>query len=98
MAAAVMRDAAVTARGQKEHLVLKCVRAQRPPVAEDDGLSRAPVIEINLRPVFCRDRAHAFVPFILVWLLARDAEGVPRFDFNSQRPHMTILISKETLI
>ena len=42
MPATVMGDAAVAARGQKEHLVLKGVRAQRPSMAEDHGLSRAP--------------------------------------------------------
>ena len=42
VAAAVMRDAAVAARGQKEHLVFEGVRAQRPAVAEDDRLSRCP--------------------------------------------------------
>ena len=38
MAAAVMGDAAISAGGQKEHLVFKGVRAQRPAMAEDDGL------------------------------------------------------------
>src|SRR5882724_7676683 len=38
VAAAIVRDAAVAARGQEEHLVLEGVRAQRPAMAEDDGL------------------------------------------------------------
>ena len=42
VAAAIMRDAAIAARGQKEHLVFPGVRAQRPAVAEDHGLSRCP--------------------------------------------------------
>src|SRR5262249_27250746 len=44
--------------GQKEHLVLEGVRAQRPAVAEHDRLSRSPVIEIDLGSVSCCDRAH----------------------------------------
>ena len=48
MAAAVMRDAAVAARGQKHHLVFPGVGAQRPAVAEDDGLSRAPVLVVEI--------------------------------------------------
>ncbi len=35
MAATVMGDATVAARGQEEHLVLECVRGERPAVAED---------------------------------------------------------------
>src|SRR5438552_7527844 len=60
MSAAIMCDAAVAARGQEKHLVLKSVRAQRPAVAEGNGLTRAPIIVINLRSVFGSDRAHAF--------------------------------------
>jgi len=39
VAAAVVGDAPVAAGGQKEHLVLEGVRAQRPAVAEDDRLT-----------------------------------------------------------
>ena len=48
VAAAVMGDAAVAAGGQEEHLVLQGVRAERPAVAEDDGLSAAPVLVVEL--------------------------------------------------
>ena len=47
-----MGDAAVAASGQKEHLVFEGVRAERPAMAEDDGLSGAPVLVIDLRAVF----------------------------------------------
>jgi hypothetical protein len=59
MAATIMGDAAVAARGQEKHLVLEGVGAQRPPVAEDDGLSGAPIVVIDLRSIRCRNRAHA---------------------------------------
>src|SRR5262249_16375887 len=45
--AAVVGDAAVAAFGQEEHLVFPCVGAQRPSVAEDHGLSLAPVFVID---------------------------------------------------
>src|SRR5215468_3126246 len=61
MAAAVMGNAAVAARGQKEHLVFPGVRAQRPAVAEDDGLSTAPVLVIDLRAVLRRNRRYEIV-------------------------------------
>src|SRR5947208_16093169 len=48
MAAAVMSDAAISVGRKKEHLVLEGVRAQRPPMAEDDGLSAAPVLVVQL--------------------------------------------------
>src|SRR6266446_5726475 len=58
MAASVVGDTAVAARGQEKHLVLKSVRTQRPAVTEDDGLARAPVLVINLCAVFGSDGAH----------------------------------------
>ena len=43
VAAAVMRDAAKATRSEKEHLVFKRIRRERPAVAEDHRLSGAPV-------------------------------------------------------
>src|ERR1035437_8109990 len=63
MAAAVMGDAAVSAGAQKHHLVFPGVRAQRPAMAEDHGLSAAPVLVIDLRAVFRRDRVHRCLRF-----------------------------------
>src|SRR5450830_1175032 len=65
MAAAVMGDAAVSAGAQKHHLVFPGVRAQRPPVTEDHGLSRAPVLVVDLRAVFGSDRGHCLSPGLI---------------------------------
>ena len=51
VAAAVVRDAAVAVRGEEHHLVFPGVGAERPAVAEDDRLSRAPVLVVDLRAV-----------------------------------------------
>ena len=58
VSAAIMRDAAITALRQKEHLVFEGVGTQRPAVAEDHRLPLAPVFVVNLRSVFCRNRTH----------------------------------------
>src|SRR5262249_61674809 len=58
MPAAVMRDAAEATRGQEEHLILECIRAERPAVAEHHRLSRPPVVEIDFSTVLGGDRAH----------------------------------------
>ncbi len=58
MAAPVMGDAAIAVRGEEEHLVLEGVGAERPAMAEDDRLSRAPILVIDLGAVLGRDRAH----------------------------------------
>src|SRR5580692_8632865 len=58
MTAAVMGDAAISARGEEEHLVFESVRAERPSVAEDHRRSGAPVLVVNLRAVFGCERAH----------------------------------------
>ena len=58
MAAAIMRDAAITAGSQEEHLVLPRVRTKGPAVAEDNGLALAPIIEVNPSAVFGGNRVH----------------------------------------
>src|SRR6267378_4789276 len=58
MSAAIMSDAAIPTGGQKKHLILKSVGTQRPAVAKDNGLSSAPVFEVDLRSVFCRECVH----------------------------------------
>src|SRR5262249_40429552 len=62
VAAAVGRDAPVAARSEEEHLVLERVRAERPAVAEDDGLTGSPVVVVDGRTVLGRDRAHRCPP------------------------------------
>lgn len=58
MATSIVRDATEASLGQKEHLIFERIGAQRPTVAENDGLSCAPVVVINVRSVFGRDCAH----------------------------------------
>src|SRR5262249_7197961 len=56
--APIMRDTAITALGEEEHLVFERIGAQRPAMAEDDGLTRAPILVVDLGAVFGSDRAH----------------------------------------
>src|SRR5262249_8598586 len=60
--APVVRDDSIAVRAEKEHLVVPGIAAQRPAVAEDDGLAFAPVLVVDLRPVLGRDRAHRGPP------------------------------------
>jgi len=53
---------------KKHHLVFPCVRAQRPAMAEDHGLSATPVLVIYLRTVFRCNRAHWFASFFIGWV------------------------------
>ncbi len=55
MAAAIMGNASISPGGQKEHLVLKGIRGERPAMTENDRLSLSPVLVVNLRAVFGRD-------------------------------------------
>src|SRR5437899_2704994 len=61
VAAPIVCDASVAARREKDHLVFPGVSAERPPMAEDDGLSAAPVLVIDLRAVACGDRGRRAV-------------------------------------
>src|SRR5207253_10728681 len=49
VASSVMGDDAITVFEEKEHLDIPVIGRQRPAVAENDGLSAAPVFIINLR-------------------------------------------------
>jgi hypothetical protein len=51
MAAAIMGDAAVAARGQEKHLILKRIAAERPTVTENHGLTVTPILEVDFRTV-----------------------------------------------
>jgi hypothetical protein len=57
MAAAVMGDAAIALLRQKEHLVFKGVRAERPAMAENDRSTSSPIVVVYFRPVLCREVA-----------------------------------------
>ncbi|MCY1369858.1 hypothetical protein D9M69_569160 [compost metagenome] len=58
--AAVERDDAVAALGEEQHLGVPHVGAQRPTVAEDDGLAAAPVLVIELGAVAQGQCGHGF--------------------------------------
>src|SRR5207253_8850132 len=49
--AAVVRDRAEPVRGDVEQLIVPRVSAERPAVAEDDGLPGAPVLVVDHGPV-----------------------------------------------
>ena len=61
--APVMGDAAISMRSEKEHLVFKRIRGERPAVTEDHRLPGAPVIVVNLRTVFGCECTHDPCPF-----------------------------------
>src|SRR5262249_50064810 len=58
VATPIVRDAAVAARGEEEHLVFERLCAERPAVAEDDRLTGSPVVVVEPSSVLRRDRAH----------------------------------------
>src|SRR3712207_860532 len=62
--AAVVGDAAVAVAGQEEHLVFERVGGERPAVAEDDGLPRAPVLVVDSSAVAVGDGAHGLPPTV----------------------------------
>src|SRR6266404_4892357 len=61
-----MCDASIAIRCQEEHLVFKGVRGKRPPVTKDDGLSRPPVLVVNLCSVFRCDSTHDTLLFVVL--------------------------------
>jgi len=57
VSAPIVRDAAVSLGGQKEHLILERVGVERPAMTEDYGLTRAPVLVVDLGAVLGSDHA-----------------------------------------
>jgi hypothetical protein len=64
MPSAIVCDAAVSVGSQEDHLVFPRIGAQRPAVTEDQRLSLAPVLVIDLRAIFGRDSRHT-VPLLV---------------------------------
>jgi hypothetical protein len=55
-----MGNAAIYARGEIEHLVFERIRGERPAVAKDYRFAGSPILVVNLRAVFGRNRTHGF--------------------------------------
>ena len=62
MAAPVVRDDAIAALAEEQHLPVPVVRAERPAMREHDRLSRAPVLVENLCSVLRGDSGHLHSP------------------------------------
>jgi len=45
-------------RGEVEHLVFERVRAERPPMTENNRLAGTPIIEEDFRSIFGREFSH----------------------------------------
>ena len=58
MTSAIVRDAPIAASGKKYHLIFEGVGVERPPMAEHDWLTGAPILVIELGAVFGRDLGH----------------------------------------
>jgi hypothetical protein len=58
MSAPVVGDGAIPIGSEEVQLFVPRVGVERPPVAEDDGLTRSPILVKNCRAVFRVDRAH----------------------------------------
>jgi hypothetical protein len=62
--AAGLDDATESVRGENEHLRFPSVRRKRPSMAEDCGLSEAPILEIDLHTVLGGDHGHRLLSFL----------------------------------
>jgi len=64
MAATIMSNTPIAVGRQIDHLVFPSIAVERPAVAEDDGLSRAPILVVDFCAVFGGDRAHGGIYFV----------------------------------
>src|SRR5271154_4548111 len=61
--AAVVGYDAIAVTQEEQHLRVPVICRQRPPMAEDNGLTFAPVLVEDLNAVFGRDDRHSIVSF-----------------------------------
>src|SRR4029077_20200710 len=80
MAAPVVGYDAIAVLEEEQHLRVPVIGRQRPAVAEDDGLSAAPVVvvEIDVTGVFFSDSnvGHSILPFLRTGLFMRSNNAV----------------------
>jgi hypothetical protein len=62
VSAPIVRDAAESVVGQEHHLVFEGIGAERPAMAEDDGLTGTPVLEVELVAVVNGECGHERPP------------------------------------
>src|SRR5439155_166634 len=65
MAAPVVGYDAIAVLEEEQHLRIPIIGRQRPAVTENDGLTRAPVLEIDLCSIFGGGRVHEFLSLCL---------------------------------
>src|SRR4051794_8484782 len=70
-----MGDDAVAVLKEEQHLGVPIVGRKRPAMAENDRVARAPVLVVDLRAVFGRDRAHCSV-FLSLNSIERTLSGI----------------------
>src|SRR5437870_10627621 len=73
VAASIMRDDAIAVIEEKQHLRVPVIGRQRPTMAEDDGLSAAPVfvIDVDVSSAFFSDSYVWHTNFLsLEWFIA----------------------------
>jgi hypothetical protein len=66
VAAAVMGDDAIAVIEEEQHLRVPVIGRQRPPMAEHDGLTFAPILVKDIDTVLGRDRAHLMSSFAVI--------------------------------
>jgi len=64
-----MRDDSIAPLAEEKHLSIPVIGGEWPAVAENDGLSRSPILIENLRAVFRGNRRHTTSSFLLLYLL-----------------------------
>ena len=63
--AAIVSDDAIALIEKEQHLRIPVIGRQRPAMTENDGLTLAPILVVNLDAVFGRDCAHGFLPLFV---------------------------------
>src|SRR5271167_4948551 len=80
VATSIVGDHSEAMLQEEQHLGVPIVSRQRPAVAEDDRLARAPVLEENLDAVGRSDRAHVRC---LLWSSAERPRSARTYTFAS---------------
>src|SRR3979490_1359565 len=58
MTSPVVRNDSIALLAEEQHLSVPVVRGKRPAMTEHYGLALSPVLVVDVRTVFCRERGH----------------------------------------
>src|SRR5260370_26895554 len=87
----IMRDDPIALLAEEQHLSVPVIRGKRPAMTEHYGLALSPVLVVDGRTVFCRERGHKDLP----WLCFSVSVFTCRYrGFRQREPYLKTCVTR----